>query len=450
MEASEKPQLPLDGTRGDGTVRVLGDRIVVEDLTISDSESARVIRERAESGEEAARAVRRAVEIGTRVLDREDTAIEVDYVRREFERLTQAQRETVEATNQEAVERIEEGLRRALGGEEGPGALGQALDSHSEELSEQIAATFGDDREGAVQAQIKRMLEDRDDEFLRRLASDDESNPLNPLLAGLRSWTRERKDDQDARDEKLERKLDEVLARAAELAGLEQGREALEEAEQAGTRKGHTFEERVDAALERIAATRGDAASHTGGEGAEGGGKKGDTLVELGAAAGPAAGRVVFEAKDKKLSKNDAWKELNGAMAARAASFAVLVVAGEERVPSGRETLTEYEGNKLIVAVDRDEPDGLALEVAYRLAAARVAMAREQDLTVDATAVRVAAEEAVSCLKQAQAIRSALTGIKTSSDKARVGLDEMVEAVRARLERIDSLVEMAEEGPSQA
>jgi hypothetical protein len=114
-------------------------------------------------------------------------------------------------------------------------------------------------------------------------------------------------------------------------------------------------------------------------------------------------------------------------------------------VPAGRETLVEYEGNKLIVAVDRDEPDGLVLEVAYRLAAARVAMARERDLTVDAPAVRDAAGEAISCLKQAQAIRATLTGIKTSSDKARATLDEMVEAVRARLERVESLIEVAEE-----
>jgi hypothetical protein len=295
-----------------------------------------------------------------------------------------------------------------------------------------------------VQAQIKRMLEERDEEFLHRLTAEDERNPLGPMLTTLRSWAKERKEDQDQRDAKLEQKLDDLLNRASELAGLEQGRDAVEEAEEAGTRKGRTFEERVDRAIERIAATRGDASSHTGGEGAEGGGKKGDTLIELGAASGPAAGRMVFEAKDKRLSKNDAWKELNDAMEARAASFAVLVVAGEERVPAGRETLVEYEGNKLIVAVDRDEPEGLALEVAYRLAAARVAMTREQDLTVDATEVRMAAEEAVSCLKQAQAIRSTLTGIKTSSDKARLTLDEMVEAVRARVERIESLIELSD------
>src|SRR5262245_3857718 len=443
MEASEK-QLPIE-PEGPGSVRLVEDRIVIADLTITDGETARVVRDRAESGEEPARSVRRAIEIGTRVLDREDTAIEVDYVRREFERLTHAHSESVEATNQEAVERIEEGLRRALGGEEGPGALGQALESHSEELSEQIAATFGEDREGAVQAQIKRVLDERDEEFMRRLAADDERNPLAPMLSSLRNWVRDRKDDQDSRDEKLEAKVDQLLNRAAELAGLDQGREALDEAEEAGTRKGRSFEERVDRALERIAATRGDASSHTGGEGAEGGGRKGDTLIELAAANGPASGRIVFEAKDKRLSKNDAWRELNEAMGARAASFAVLVVAGDDRVPAGRETLVEYEGNKLIVAVDRDEPDGLAIEVAYRLAAARVAMARERELTVDAPAVRDAAEEAVNCLKQAQAIRATLTGIKTSSDKARATLDEMVEAVRARLERGESLIEVADE-----
>jgi hypothetical protein len=444
MEASEKPQLPLEPGEF-GSVRVVEDRIVIEGLTITDEETARVVRQRAESGEEPARSVRRAIEIGTRVLDREDTAIEVDYVRREFEQLSRAHAEAVEERNQEAVERIEEGLRRALGGEDGPGALGQALDSHSEVLSEQIAATFGEDREGAVQAQIKRMLDERDEDFMRRLAADDERNPLDPMLSTLRTWVRERKEDQETRDNKLEEKVDELLSRAAKLAGLEQGREALEEAEEAGTRKGRSFEDRVDRALERIAATRGDASSHTGGEGAEGGGKKGDTLIELSAANGPAQGRIVFEAKDKKLSKNDAWKELNEAMAARAASFAVLVVAGEERVPSGRETLVEYEGNKLIVAVDRDQPESLALEVAYRLAAARLAMSRERDLTVDAVAVRDAAEEAVHCLKQAQAIRSTLTGIKTSSDKARATLDDMVANVQARLERVESLIEVAEE-----
>ena len=47
-----------------------------------DEQVARVVRERAGAGEEPARTVRRAIEIGSRVLDREETAAEVDYVRR--------------------------------------------------------------------------------------------------------------------------------------------------------------------------------------------------------------------------------------------------------------------------------------------------------------------------------------------------------------------------------
>ena len=108
-------------------------------------------------------------------------AVEVDYVRREFEQVTSAHRESIDTKNREAVERIEEGLRRALGDEKAAGALGQALETHSGELAEQIAATFGEDREGAVQAQIKRMLDERDEEFMRRLSADDERNPLSPI-----------------------------------------------------------------------------------------------------------------------------------------------------------------------------------------------------------------------------------------------------------------------------
>jgi hypothetical protein len=156
----------------------------------------------------------------------------------------------------------------------------------------------------------------------------------------------------------------------------------------------------------------------------------------------------VFEVKDRKLSKKEAWAELDAAMEVRAAAFGVLVVAGEDRVPSGREQLHEYGGNKMIVAVDREEPDSLALATAYRLAAARVAMTRERDLTVDAAEVRSVAEDAVVCLKQAQAIRSTLTGIKTSSDNARKGLDAMVKAVAEKLERVDALVAEADDAAS--
>ena len=415
MEASEK----LTFTE-DATIRVLDGRLVIERLAVEDERAARIVRERAKGGHEPAATVRDAIEIGARVLEREGTAAEVDYVKAEFGRHTG-----------ELAER-----------------LVKMIESGNDLLAEEIAKSFGADRKDSVQQQIRAMLDSASEaqrEALgRQFSAKDGSNPLFDFKDAVVRVIKESRESQEREAVESRRRIEALTREIVELKERDAADLRVAEAEEVGTRKGRTFEERVDLAIERIAAARGDASSHTGGEHAEGGGRKGDTLIELGGADGPPAGRVVFEAKDKKLSKNDAWRELNEAMAARAAAFGVLVVAGEDRVPSGRETLTEYEGNKLIVAVDRDEPQGLTLEVAYRLAAARVAMARDRDLTVDAAAVRDASHEAVSCLKQGQAIRATLTGIKTSSDKARVTLDEMVESVRARLERIDGLVEAAE------
>ena len=46
MEASEKPQLPLDGDQPAGTVRALDDRLVIEQLTVSDERAAQLVRDR--------------------------------------------------------------------------------------------------------------------------------------------------------------------------------------------------------------------------------------------------------------------------------------------------------------------------------------------------------------------------------------------------------------------
>jgi hypothetical protein len=423
MEASEKTQLPLDGTHGhsDGVVRALDDRLVIERLTVTDKRAARVVRERAEAGQEGPRTVADAIEIGARVLDREDVAAEVDYVRAEFERQASELRER----------------------------LARSLEAGDEQLAERISHNFDGSRDGSVQREIaelvRRALDEQRTALLKQFSAQDGANPLADFKGAIVRAFQDLGTRQQAGEDALRKRLEALTREVVELRKDEEADLMVAEVEAAGTRKGVSFEERVHAAIERIAQSRGDCATHTGGEQAEGGGRKGDTLVELGAAEGPTAGRIVFEAKDKRLSKNEAWAELNEGMAARAAGFAVLVVAGEERLPAGREQLHEYEGNKLIVAVDRGQPDGLALETAYRLAAARLKLARDGDLQVDAAAVRDAAAEAISTLKQAQAIRSTLTGIKTSSDKARAGLDAMVEAVRAKLERVESLIAEADE-----
>ena len=408
-------------------MRALGDRLVIESLTVEDAGSARVVREQQADGRAPAETVTRAIEIGTRVIESEGTAANVDYVKRELG---------------EGLAELDE-------------KLGGTLEEGAEQLTERIAATFGAERNDSVQAQIREIVtaeaRQQREQLFGALTAEDASNPLNAMQIRIgqkivEAEQRHRAEVETLREahkkesRAMQGQVSDLKEHVARLIDKGEHELELEEAERAGTRKGLDFEERVHDAIEAIAGSRGDLASHTGGEQAEGGGKKGDTLVEIGACDGSAQGRIVFEAKDKQLSKNKAWAELNAAMEARAASFAVLVVAGDENVPSGREQLTEYEGNKLIVAVDREDPAGIGLRIAYRLAAARVAMARDRELRVDAIAVRDTAAEAISLLKQAQAIRSTLTGIKTSSDKARGTLDAMIAALDEKLQRIDALV----------
>jgi Uncharacterized protein conserved in bacteria (DUF2130) len=430
MEASEKPQLPLDG--GDpgasaGAVRLLEDRLVIESLTVADERASRVVRERAEAGHPPADTVRKTIEIGARVLDAEETAVNVDYVRHELGQLD-----------------------RRLGG---------TLEESATAIAEQIAKVFGADRSDSVQAQIKEIVggESRQlrDALIQTLTAEDASNPLVSVQARLgkkmlETEERHRKEVEHLREahSKAERamqaQLGEMRKELGRLLERDEGERRVAEAEEAGTRKGRSFEHRIHAALDQIASARGDSAQHVGDEPGIGGTKKGDVVVELGAADGPCVGRIVFEVKDEQLSKNKAWAELNAAMGERQAEFAVLVAAGEESIPAGREQLAEYEGNKMIVAVDPDHSDGLGLELAYRYARLRLMLKREGELTLDAAGVRDAAEEARSALKTAQAIRLALTNADKSVSKAREGVDEMAAAVEAQLDRIESLVAAAD------
>lgn len=427
MEASERHDIDQLPPATAGAVRALGDRLVIEALTVTDPTAAQLVRERAEAGAEPAATVAAAIEVGARVIASESTATNVDYVKRELQ------------------ERLG-GLNRELEG---------TLEAGAEALAERIAKSFGADRSDSVQQQIKQLvgehLDKRVGELTKLLSSEDMGNPLVAVQArGMKAMIdaedRHRKEIVELRESHatqsraMQAQVAELKETIAQLLERQEGEERLAEAEEAGTRKGRTFEERVHAAIERIAAGRGDLAEHTGDTKGDGGSKKGDTVVEIGAAEGACAGRVVFEAKDRRLTKNAMRGELNGALAERQADFAVLVVAGEDHVPAGHEELTEYEGNKLIVAVDSDEPDGLGLLLAYRYARLRVLLAHDGALEVDAAGVRDAAESAGAILKRAQSVRLALTGIDNSSKKAREGLDEMVAGVETELARIESLI----------
>ena len=429
MEASESPQLPLDDPV-DATVRALGDRLVIESLTVEDERAAHLVRERQQLGKPAADTVRKAIEIGSRVLDSEETAANVDYVRRELE-----------AGLGE--------LDRRLGG---------TLEEGAEAVAEQIAVTFGAERNDSVQAQIKEIVSaetrQQREALLATLTAEDGSNPLIAIQARLGKAMLDAEGRHVKEVERLrESHRTEARAMQGQVAELRKEISLLLEREDAdqrvaleaerGTAKGRSFEDAVHALIEEIAAAHGDAAHHVGDTSSEAGGKKGDTVVEFGGAVGSPLATVVFEAKNKRLSKNDAWTELNSCMGERDAVYAVLVVAGDDKLPKGLEELTEYQGNKIIAVVDRESPDPLALRLIYRYVRTRVLAARHDSLEVDAAGVRDAAEEAAAQLKRANRVRKSLTNVTSCAEAAREEFDSMLVDVERCLVRIESLVAAA-------
>jgi len=415
-------------------VRVLGELLAIDGLVVEDECAVRLVREREQNGDDAAKTVRDAVEIGARVLDREQAGANAEFVKVEFEKASrQVQQEFTEQARTIA-QFFETQFAAVFGEQDG-------------QLAKELERRFGDGSAASVQNRVREAVNEtlaksRED-LVRQFSGSDERNPLADFKASAVQQIHQAAARSDATQRALLEKMAEL---EKQMQALRLEKEKLEEVElerDRGTAKGRSFEEAVAAAVDEIALAQGDVAEAVG-DVKEATGKVGDVVVAIDACNGPARGRMVIEAKDSRLSGPKALRELDQAMAERSADFAVLVVPSEDELPAKMEPLREYNGDKLIVALD---PNGgpLALELGYRLARARVLMKRSDADGIEAGAVRDAAERALAALAEERKVKQQLTGAKTSIDKAYEHVDAMTARVRALLQEIDALVRPAED-----
>jgi hypothetical protein len=307
------------------------------------------------------------------------------------------------------------------------------------QLSKALERHFSDGSSEAVQHRVKALVADvlaqsRED-LQRQFSAEDERNPLGDFKRMTAAIIKQASDRQDV---SLRALLDKLSGLELEVQRLHAERERaadVAEAEEAGTRKGRTYEEAVYEALDGLAAGQGDVAEAVG-DLREATGKTGDVVVGIDGCAGPPRGRIVFEAKNSQLSRPKALQELDDALSERNADFAVLVVPGEDKVPARMAPLREYNGDKLIVTYDPEEGSRLALEVAYALARARVLMAHGDSDSLDAGTLRDAIDRALSAMDDVRKIKLQLTGATNSVEGARTILDEMAGRVRELLEEM--------------
>ncbi|MGH2783182.1 MAG: hypothetical protein ACRDLA_17590, partial [Thermoleophilaceae bacterium] len=303
----------------------------------------------------------------------------------------------------------------------------------------ELEKLFSDGSSASVQNRVRELVQEtltrsRED-LMRQFSASDGSNPLADFKAGT---IRVLKAAEQRQHESQQAMLRQMAELEKQLQALRLERDKLEEVEaerERGTAKGRSFEEQVADAVDAIALAQGDVAEAVGDlRGATG--RTGDIVVAIDACNGPARGRVVFEAKDRRLSRPRALEELDKAMADRDADFAVLVVPTEAEIPARLQGLREYNGDKLVVAHD---DASLALEVGYRLARARVLLQRS-DTEVDAAAVHDLVERALAAMEDVRKVKSQLTGAKTSIDRAAEYVETMAGRVRGHLAEVDLLV----------
>ena len=295
MEASERPQLPLDQTAGDGTVRVVEDRLVIERLTVDDA-GVGAGRARA-AGRGSARRPRRsttAIEIGARVIESEGTAANVDYVRAELERRPRRARPQARRharRGRRGARRADRGDLRRRAQRLGPGA--DQGDRHRARRASSASSCCDADRRGRLATRWSRC---------RSGSTRSCSRPRSATAPRSRSCASRTRTSR-ARCRRQVHELKEHLAR---LLDKDEHELELAEAEAAGTRKGITFEERVhdgDRGDRRRPRRRRHAHRRRAGRGRGQEGRHAGR--DRRRATAPSQGRIVFEAKDKRLSKNE-------------------------------------------------------------------------------------------------------------------------------------------------
>jgi hypothetical protein len=411
-------------------VTALLGRVIVENLVVDDAVASELVRARADAGESPERVVADAIEIGARILDREHAGASVEVLRQDLENASREVEERLGQTSEAVVTELRTRLEEAFGPDSGH--VTRVLQRH-----------FGAESSTAVQHQVRsavgELLAESREKLFKQFSTADESNPLATFQRAAVAAIKQSSDQQHAHLREMSGRLGELQLEVAKLQA--EKAKALEVAAEhdRSTAKGRPYEEAVLEALEGIAAGHDDDCDGVGDLRGVGG-RKGDVVVDIDGCAGRPRGRIVFEAKNSRRSRNEALAELDEAMNQRAADYAVWVVPAEDKLPARASQLREINGDKLFVVYDPEDGSRLALEVAYSLARARVVMAKGGAEGLDASAVRAEVERAMVAMEDVRRIKSQLTSAAGQIEGVQKIVDDMARRVRGHLELIDALV----------
>jgi hypothetical protein len=404
------------------TVRLEGDRIVIEGLSISDPALAAFLGERQAAEREAI--AERALRIGLLALQDVGVTVNVDAVRTEFERMMRQ----AEQVNERAATALEQTLRANFA--DGDGRLPRTLEKFLGDrgaLRSMVDELFDEKKRDSAIGRIGTMLERYFDGDASKLAHLLDPTRLNSPMHQFRQEIA-------AGFKGIEERLVAIEAAAA-ARGAERARSAA---------KGIDFEDLIDAMLGDIARGSGDMVDRTTLEaGTVMRSKKGDFVLTIDPTVARGCDlRVVIEAKDRPMSTRQMRDELREARENRGAAVGVAVFT-PAHAPTGIAPFSVVAGDVYCV-IDPDAPEPATLEAAIRLARLlALATLAERDVTVDAAAIAAALVGIREQLELVRQLKSQLTSISTATKTVWTGLDEMRAAILTRVTEAEAEIRTA-------
>jgi len=407
---------------GRASVRVEGDRLLIEHLVLTDHALASFVAGRAV--EERAALVERAVRIGLTALQDVGVTVNVDVVRAEFDKLVRQ----AELVNERAATALEQTLRANFA--DGDGRLPRTLEK------------FLGDR-GALRTFVNDLFDEtKRDSAIGRIGTllgtyfDGDASRLALLLDPTRlgSPMHQFREEISAGFERLNERLTAIEA-AASARASERAKSAA---------KGADFEELLGAMLGELARGSGDLLDRTADDqGDVIRSKKGDFVITVNPALTNGADlRLVVEAKDRAISGRAMRDELREAKTNRGAAIG-LVVFTPAHAPSGIAPFDVRAGDVYCV-IDPEAPEPATLEAAVRLARLlALASLREAEVEVDASAISGALTGIREQLELVRGLKATLTSIGTSSKEVAVGLDRLRDGIIARVAEAEAELRVA-------
>jgi hypothetical protein len=397
-------------------VRVAGDRIDVDRLSLTDSALAAWLA--AQPADDHAILAERALRIGLTALQSVAVTLNLDAVRSEFERFADQSR----AANEQAAAALE-GVLRANFADDG-GRLPRTLEAFLGDrgkLRSMVDELFDPRRRDSAIGRIGTMLETYFDGDGSRLAQLLDPTRMHSPLHQFRT-------EMDLGFKALHEKLVAIEAAQAARAG--------ERAKSAA--KGADFEGLLEGMLGDIARGANDLLERTGTDAGDAGrSKKGDFVLTLDPDLCRGADvRVVIEAKDRKVSGREMRDELRAAKTNRDAA-AALVIFTRAHAPAGIAPFDVRAGDVYAV-IDPADPDQATLEAAVRLARLlALATMRQSEAEVDLADIQASLTGIRETLEVVRGLKVQLTSIGTSADNVSKALDRLREAVLAWISRAE-------------